>query len=452
MSSKRIRPKERDTVIKALRAGVVPNVGLQHIQVGRSAEIEALIRDFEYMQDGGSSVRFVIGEYGSGKTFFLNLMRLIAMEKRMVVANADLSPDKRLQSTGGHARALYAELINNVATRTKPEGGALASIIERFIGQTQQRAEQEGKPVEKLILERLASLEEFVSGYDFARVVTTYWYAHANEKSDLKAAALRWLRGEYPNRTSAKRELPVDSIVDDDTYYDYLKLFARFVRLAGYDGFIVCLDEMVNLYKLNHQVSRSRNYEQILRILNDSLQGRAAGIGFLFGGTPEFLMDNYRGLYSYEALQSRLAVNTFLQQGLVDLSGPVVRLQNLSPEDLFILLSNIRNVFASGDAESHLVPDEGIQGFMQHCSQHIGDAYFRTPRNSVRAFTDLLSVLEQNPQVSWQQLLPNVKVASESNPDLAPLEEEEEGEAVPVSRSPVSERGDSDDDLTSFRL
>jgi P-loop Domain of unknown function (DUF2791) len=450
MSNKRIRPKERDTVIKALRAGVVPNVGLHHIQVGRSAEIEALIRDLDFMQDGGSTVRFVIGEYGSGKTFFLNLIRLMAMEKRMVVANADLTPDKRLQSTSGHARALYAELINNLATRTKPEGGALASIIERFISQAQQDVDKTGTAVEQLIVERLASLEEFVSGYDFTRVLVAYWHAHSSERSDLKGACLRWLRGEYPNRSSAKRELPVDSVIDDDNYYDFLKLFARFVRLAGYDGVLVCFDEMVNLYKLNHQVSRSRNYEQILRILNDSLQGRAAGIGFLFGGTPEFLMDNYRGLYSYEALQSRLAVNSFLQQGLVDLSGPVLRLQNLSPEDLFILLTHIRNVFASGDPEAYLIPDEGIKGFMQHCSKHIGDAYFRTPRNSVRAFTDLLAILEQNRQVSWLNLLSTVTLIPETNPDLAPLEDVEDDDAQPSRSS--KEDVVSDDDLTSFRL
>ena len=405
MSKKRIRSKERTTIIKALRAGVVPGIGLQHIQVGRSGEIAAMIRDLEYVKDGGSTVRFIIGEYGSGKTFFLNSIRLIALEKKMVVANADLTPDKRMQSTGGHARALFSALVNNLSTRTKPEGGALTSVVERFISQTQQDAATNEKSVDKLILERLAELQEYVSGFDFAKVLVQYWYAHENDEEILKAACLRWLRGEYPNRTSAKRELQVDSIIEDANYYDYLKLMARFVRLAGYEGLIVCLDEMVNLYKMNHKVSRSRNYEQILGIVNDNLQGRAVGLGFLFGGTPEFLMDTYRGLYSYEALQTRLAVNSFMQDGIVDLSGPVIRLQNLSPEDLFVLLANIRNVFASGKSENNLVPDEALKAFMEHCSGHIGDAYFRTPRSSVRAFTDFLSVLEQNPQVKWPQLL-----------------------------------------------
>ena len=455
MSKKRIRSKERTTIIKALRAGVVPGIGLQHIQVGRSGEIEAMLRDLEYVKDGGSTVRFIIGEYGSGKTFFLNLLRLMALEKKMVVTNVDLTPDKRLQSTGGHARALFSALANNIATRTRPDGGALPSIIEKFISQVSKEASKQNKSVDNLVVERLSVLQEHVSGFDFARVLIQYWHGHETDNEMLKAACLRWLRGEYPNRTSAKRELQVDTIIDDSNYYDYLKLFACFVRLSGYAGLIICLDEMVNLYKMNHKVSRSRNYEQILGIVNDNLQGRAEGIGFLFGGTPEFLMDTYRGLYSYEALQTRLASNSFLQEGIIDFSGPVIRLQNLSPEDLFVLLANIRNVFAGGDKEQKLVPDEALKAFMVHCSKHIGDAYFRTPRSSVRAFTDLLSVLEQNPQVNWQQLLSKVTIAEDVNPDLAPLEDENEVElsgAPSQETNRQSEVTNSDDDLASFKL
>lgn len=454
MSMKRIRPRERAAIIQALRAGVVPSIGLQHIQVGRSAEIGAMLRDLEYLADEGSAIRFIIGEYGSGKTFFLNLVRLVALEKKMVVVQADLTPDKRLQATGGPARALYAELMRNMATRTKPDGGALPSVVERFVSQARQAATDAGRVVEQVIHERLAELEELVSGYDFARVIAQYWRAHEQDDAALKAAAIRWLRGEYPHRTSAKKDLDVSTIIDDANYYDYLKLFARFVSLAGYDGLVVCLDEMVNLYKLNHKVSRSRNYEQILRIVNDSLQGQSSGLGFLFGGTPEFLMDTYRGLYSYEALQTRLAENTFLQRGMVDLSGPVVRLQNLSPEDLYVLLQNIRHVFATGDEEAHLIPDEAIRAFMTHCSQRVGDAYFRTPRSSVRAFTDLLALLEQNPHVSWEELLPGVALKEDVNPDLLPLSDdaEEEGEA---DYAPSEQRigpGEDDDDLASFTL
>jgi len=453
MSKKKIRARERTTIIKALRAGVVPNVGLHHIQVGRSSEISALLEDIDHIKEEGSSIRFIIGEYGSGKTFFMNLIRLVAMEKKMVVAHADLTPDRRLQSTGGHAQALFSELMTNISTRTKPDGGALSNIIERFISQMREESEKTGQSVEQLVFNRLAPLKELVSGFDFARVITEYWRAYEEEDHQIQGACLKWLRGEYATKTNAKKELPIGSIIDDNNYYDYLKLFARFVRLAGYEGFVVSLDEMVNLYKLNHKISRSRNYEQVLRILNDSLQGRASGIGFLFGGTPEFLSDSYRGLYSYEALETRLAENSFAQEGLVDLSGPVIRLENLSPEDLFVLLSNIRHVFAKGEPASYLIPDEAIAAFMQHCSQHVGDAYFRTPRSSVRAFTDFLSILEQNPEATWQDLLPKVQIQQETNPDLLPLEEEQpspESDGRPQN-APVSP-AESDDELTSFRL
>lgn len=410
----RIKPKDRDAILQALRAGVVPRLGLQHIQVGRTREVEEVIRDVERIGQGGAAIRFVVGEYGAGKTFFLNLARLIGLEKRLVVVNADLAPDRRLHASGGQARGLYAELLRNMATRTKPDGGALASVVERFIGDAHKAAKAEGRGVEEVVQQRLAPLEDLVSGFDFTTVLTHYWKASEDGSEAGKSAALRWLRADYSTRTEARQVLGVRDIIDDASFYDYLKLLARFVVIAGYDGLLVVLDEMVNLYKLTSAQARSSNYEQILRILNDVLQGSAAHVGFLLGGTPEFLMDPRRGLYSYPALQSRLAENRFARDGLVDLSGPVIRLQNLTPEDLYVLLDKLRHIHAGGDPARHAVPDEALRAFMEHCSKRIGDAYFRTPRNSVTAFVDLLAVLEQNPGASWQQLLGTLEVAAET--------------------------------------
>lgn len=281
---------------------------------------------------------------------------------------ADLAPDRRLQATGGQARGLYAECLRNLATRTKPDGGALPSVVERFVTEAATAAKASGKSVDDEIHTRLAALEELVGGYDFAAVLARYWHATEAGNEVAKAAALRWLRGEYTTKTEARGALGVRTIVDDDSVYDHFKLLSRFVVLAGYEGLLVVLDEMVNLYKLQSAQARNANYEQILRILNDVLQGSAAGLGVLMAGTPEFLMDTRRGLYSYPALQSRLAENVFAREGLVDLSGPVVRLQNLSREDLYVLLGNIRNVFASGDPDQHLVPDDALAAFVQHWS------------------------------------------------------------------------------------
>ncbi|MFM7427647.1 MAG: ATP-binding protein [Elainella sp.] len=432
-----IKAKDRDVVIQSLQAGVVPRRGQHLIQVGRVEETKALIRDLERIAEGGSAIRFVIGEYGSGKTFFLSLVRSIALEKKLVTAHADLTPDRRLHATGGQARSLYAELMQNLATRTKPEGGALPSIVERFVTSAVGEGRERDIDPDTVIRERLEHLSEMVGGYDFAEVVSAYWKGHDTGDETLKANAIRWLRGEFTTRTDARHALGVRTIIDDANVYDQLKLFTQLVRLAGYSGFLICLDELVNLYKLANTQARKSNYEQILRILNDCLQGSAVGLGFVMGGTPDFLMDTRRGLYSYAALQSRLAENSFAVNGLVDYSNPVLRLGNLSPEDLFVLLSKIRHVFASGDPAAYLLPDPGIQSFMAHCSQRIGDAYFRTPRNTIKAFIDLLSVLEQNPQVSWKDLVTQVSVAAEANPDLLSAHKDAAAE---------------DDDLASFRL
>ncbi|MCJ9751628.1 ATP-binding protein [Neorhizobium sp. BETTINA12A] len=408
-----IKPRDRDTIISALRAGVVPRLGLQHVQVGRQREIEALIRDIERIGEGGSSIRFVIGSYGAGKTFFLFLVRQIALQSKLAVCQADLAPDRRIHATGGQARSLYAELARSLATRTAPDGGALRNILESYIQKATERAAKSGVPVEQAIKDGLGDIREMVAGYDFATVVVAYARGYEDGNTTLQDNALRWLRGEYSTRTEAKADLGVRTIIDDSSFYDGLRLLARFVRIAGFGGLLICLDELVNLYKLQNSQARKQNYEQILRILNDVLQGTTEGIGFVLGGTPEFLLDTRRGLYSYEALQSRLAENSFAGSGLADYSGPVVNLPSLTPEELYHLLERLRDVFAGGVQEKWLVPDDALTAFMDHCSNKIGDSYFRTPRNTVKAFVDLLAILDQNPGTKWQDLLGQVDIAED---------------------------------------
>lgn len=419
-----IRARERDAILAALRAGMVPRVGQQHIQVGRVAELRAAVQDIDRIAEGGAGSRFVIGEYGSGKTFFLHLVRTVALEKRLVTVHADLSPDRRLHATSGQARGLYAELMRNLATRARPDGGALASVVERFVTGALNEANASGDDPEQTIRGRLAALSELTGGYDFATVVGAYWRGYDRGDERLRVDAVRWLRGEFTSRVDARVSLGVRSMIDDAGFYDHLKLMARFVRLAGFGGLLVCLDEMVNLYKLSSAAARNANYEQVLRIVNDTTQGAAEHLGFLFGGTPEFLLDPRRGLFSYPALASRLAPNRFASAELVDHSGPVLRLGNLTPEDVFVLLTKLRHVHAGGDPARYPVPDEALIAYMAHCAARLGDAYFRTPRETIRGFLDLLAILEQHPDLRWPALV----------------------EAVDLTAAP------DDDELTSFRL
>lgn len=424
MTVKRIRLKERDAIIQSLKSGVTPKVGIQHIQVGRSNEITALLHDIDRVAEGGSAFRLIIGEYGSGKTFFLSVVRAIALERKLVTVNADLSPDRRIHASAGQARNLYSELMRNLATRNKPDGNALTSVVEKFITQARMDADSSEISVTAVIHAKLAELTEMVGGYDFAKVIEAYWNGHENGNDVLKSNAIRWLRAEYSTKTDARNDLGVRTIISDSSFYDALKLMSLFVRQAGYSGLLVNLDEMVNLYKLNSSQARTSNYEQILRILNDCLQGSAEHLGFLLGGTPEFLLDPRKGLYSYEALQSRLAENSFAQRtGLVDYSSPSLHLNNLTPEELYILLQNLRHVFASGDPDAYLVPDGALQSFLHHCSQTIGDAYFRTPRNTIKAFLDMLSLLEQNPALDWKDLIGTVEVEEDRPSDFEEIED-----------------------------
>jgi hypothetical protein len=450
-NEKIIRPKEKDSILQSLKAGVVPRIGLHHIQVGRALEVNALIQDIERISDGGSSIRFIIGEYGAGKTFFLHLIKTIALEKSLVSAYADLTPDRRIHASAGQARNLYAELMRNISTRTKPDGGALSSIVERFVSSTLSEANNKNESVEVTILSKLEQLNEMVNGYDFAQVIAAYWKGYDTGNEQLKSDAIKWLRGEFTTKTDAKNALGVRTIIDDNNVYDQLKLMSKFIRLAGYKGFLIGIDEMVNLYKLSNTQARNANYEQILRILNDTLQGISIGLGFIMCGTPDFLMDTRKGLYSYSALQSRLAENKFAKTaGIIDYSGPVIRLANLTAEDLFVLLTKLRHLFALGDVNKYLMTDEGLKGFMLYCSKKVGDTYFRTPRTTIRAFIDLLSVLEQQPNIPLQDLLGGITIETDIPNEIDTMIEE--NMPVPNSTITTSLPENSDDELASFKL
>jgi hypothetical protein len=416
-----IRPKDRDLIVQALRAGVVPRAGQHLVQVGRVKEVEVMLRDVERIGEGGAVFRIVIGEYGAGKTFFLNLIRATAMAQKLVTVHADLNPDRRLQGSGGQARSLFAELMKNLSTRARPDGGALSGVVEKFVVQAKTDGKTQDVSLEDVIRARLSPLTEMVGGYDFADVLAAYARAFEDGNDQLKADAVRWLRGEFTTKTEARAALGVRTIIDDDQMYDFLKLFARFVRLAGFGGLLVCLDELVNLYKLANRQAR------------DVLQGTTEGVGFLLGGTPEFLLDSRRGLYSYPALQSRLAENTFAAKaGLVDYSGPVLRLTSLTPEDFYVLLQKLRHVYAFGDPAKYLLPDEGIEAYMVHTAKRLGEAYFRTPRTTITAFLNLLALLEQHPGTDWRPLLDAVRIEADTGAAL--------------------EQAVESDDLASFKL
>jgi hypothetical protein len=447
-----IKPRERDALIQALRAGVVPRVGQHLIQVGRSRELEALITDIGRIADGGATFRLIIGEYGSGKTFFLNLVRAVSLEKKLVAVNADLNPDRRLHASSGQARSLYAELMRNTATRMKPDGGALQAVVEKFASTVASDAKTQKAKPEDVMHQRMEHLKEMVGGYDFATVIEAYWRGFEEGDEALKGHAIRWLRGEFATKTDARAALGVRSIVDDDSVYDQLKLLARFVRLAGYAGLLVCLDEMVNLYKLANTQARNANYEQLLRILNDVLQNPPEGLGVLLGGTPEFLLDTRRGLYSYAALQSRLAENTYAREGMVDYTSPVIKLGSLSQEDFYVLLERLRHVYAYGDKKKQLVPDAGLTAFMEQCQKRMGEAYFRTPRTTITAFINLLAVLEQNPGAQWQQLLGKMAIEKDEAP---PLSDEEVQSVQPGTNAASIQKwataGAQDDEFATIK-
>jgi P-loop Domain of unknown function (DUF2791) len=441
-----IKRRERDAVMNSLQAGLVPRTGLHLIQVGRKDEVKAMLADLESIEQGGAAFRIVMGRFGSGKSFFLNLIRTAGIAKKLVVVQADMTTERRINATGGQARALYSELMKNLTIKSKPEGGALRNLCEHWISEIQHQVKSAGgndEEVKRRIFADLKDLQDSVGGFEFAEVLSKYYEGYATGNDTLQGAALRWLRGEYTTKTEARADLGVRRIIDDDNFYDSLKLFAAFCVKAGYAGLLVNLDEMVVLSeRLPSARARQANYEAILTIINDCLQGSVKNLGFVLGGTDEFVENNKRGLYSYEALRSRLAKNRFAGKGVKDFSGPVLRLQNLSPEDLFVLLGNIRHVHAFGDEKKYIVPDDALKALLKKASETLGADYYKTPRDVIRSFVGLLNVLDQNPGRDWQSFLGDVSFAK---PDNMISIEEEIANGVPPP-------ADIEDNLATFKL
>ncbi len=404
----RITERDRTAILSSLGAGVVPRLGLAHVQVGRKAEVAAMLQDLQKVEAGGAAVRFVVGRFGSGKTFFVHLIQTVALERKFVVAKADITTDRRLAASGGQARSLFSELMKNVATRGKPDGGALASVVERWVGGVGEEVTGAGGTPEAVgaeICRRLKPLEELVSGYDFAHVLAQYYQGFHRGATSSGRLRFAGSVASTPRRLRHVRILGVRSIIDDDSFYDFLKLFAKFVRIAGMAGLLVCLDELVVLsHRLSSKASRNNNYEAILRIINDCLQGNVEGLGFIFAATEECLSDKRRGLFSYEALATRLADNRFASEGLVDLSGPVLRLAPLTPEDCFVLLHNICNVQALGDSAHYLLSDEGVEHYLESCKARLGSAYFQTPRDTGQRFCRTLECSGPKPSSRLQNI------------------------------------------------
>lgn len=403
----RVPKRVAAVILNSLKGGVVPRIGLPYITVGREIEIQALLTDLALIADGGASFRFLVGRYGAGKSFLLQTIRTHAMGEGFVVADADLSPERRLQGGQGQGLATYREFIRNLSTKTRPEGGALTLVLDKWVAniQAEEEAATAGGPADTGLREQLANLEEMVHGFEFTRVLGVYRAACAQGDDEAKSRAVKWLRGEYRTKTEARTELGIGTIIDDDSWYDYVKLFARFLTGSGYRGMLVLIDELVNLYKIPNAITRQYNYEKILQMYNDTLQGKAQHLGIIMGGTPTSIEDRRRGVFSYEALRSRLTQGRFAREGMRDMLAPIIRLQPLTYEELLVLIEKLAQIHAGYFGyESNL--DEGdLVNFLKIEFGRVGADTHLTPREVIRDFIELLDIMCQNPDVTLKDLL-----------------------------------------------
>ena len=387
-------------IVNSLKGGVVPRIGLPYITVGREREIQALLHDLELVADGGASFRFLVGRYGAGKSFLLQTIRTHAMGNDFVVADADLSPERRLQGGQGQGLATYRELVRNLSTKTRPEGGALQLVLDRWVA-----ALREQPDAETALADQLSPLRELVCGFDFTQVLCLYYQASLEGDDERRAGVVKWLRGEFRTKTEARAELGVNACITDDTWYEYLKLFAQFLVGAGYKGLVVLIDELVNLYKIPNATSRQYNYEKILTMYNDTLQGKAHHLGIIMGGTPQSIEDRRRGVFSYEALRSRLTQGRFASAGLADMLAPVIHLEPLTYEELLVLIEKLADIHAGYFGYERTLTQDQLVSFLKVEFGRVGADTHLTPREVIRDFIELLDIVCQNPQADLDALL-----------------------------------------------
>ena len=421
-------------VINSLKGGVVPRIGLPYITVGRETEIDALLHDVDIIQDGGASFRFIVGRYGSGKSFLLQTIRSHVMDRNFVVADADLSPERRLQGSKGQGLATYKELIRNISTKTRPDGGALTLILDRWISNVQTETASESglspdtpefeNAVEKKIYYVIGALNELVHGFDFARLLTLYYRSYVSGDEETKAKAVKWFRGEYSTKTEAKQELGINIIISDDDWYEYIKLFAVFLKKAGYNGLIILIDELVNIYKVPNSITRQYNYEKILTMYNDTLQGKAKYLGIIMGGTPQCIEDTRRGVYSYEALRSRLAEGRFGREGVRDMLAPVIRLIPLTYEEMLVLTEKLADIHAQLFGYEQVITQDDMIRFIQLEFGRIGSDSHITPREVIRDFIELLDIVYQNPQINISEFIASDEMSHASPVDESDVDED----------------------------
>jgi len=422
-----------NTLINALKGGVVPRIGLPYITVGREPEINALLHDVAIIADGGAAFRFISGKYGSGKSFLLQTIRNYVMDKNFVVVDADLSPERRLQGTKGQGLATYKELVRNMSTKTRPEGGALPLVLDKWISSVQSGVAMEtglnfedpafAKLVQQKIFALITELNNLVHGFDFARLLTLYYRAYLDNDEVLKAKVIRWFRGEYTTKTEAKQELGVNVIITDDDWYEYIKLFAAFLTGAGYAGMLVLIDELVNIYKIPNAITRQYNYEKILTLYNDTLQGKAQHLGIVLCGTPQCIEDTRRGIYSYEALRSRLTEGRFSREDTRDLLAPIIKLSPLTNEEMLILVEKLADIHAQLFNYPLRLKQDDLITFIQIEYGRVGADSHITPREIIRDFIELLDILYQNPAMSVAELMGSERFSYAKTP----LEEQAAG-------------------------
>lgn len=397
----RVPKRVAAVILNSLKGGVVPRIGLPYITVGREVEIRALLTDLSLIADGGASFRFLVGRYGAGKSFLLQTIRTHAMGEGFVVADADLSPERRLQGGQGQGLATYRELIRNISTKTRPEGGALNLILDRWVASC-------ADVDESVVNAQLAPLEEMVHGFDFARMLRRYRTAVSEDDEEAMSRITKWIRGEYRTKSEARAELGSSTIISDDDWYDYVKLIARFLVCSGYKGMLVLIDELVNLYKIPNAITRQYNYEKILTMYNDTLQGKAQYLGMIMGGTPTSIEDRRRGVFSYEALRSRLAQGRFAREDLKDMLAPIIRLQPLTYEELLVLIEKIMQIHAGYFGWTPTLTESDLVDFLKIEFGRVGADTHLTPREVIRDFIELLDILCQNPDANVAELLQSV--------------------------------------------
>lgn len=388
-----------ESIINALKNGNVPPEGVGEICVGRERELEEFDKIFSKVKDGAAVTRFLNGEFGSGKSFFLKLLEERALADNFVVAKVTLSRDVPFNKF----EVVYRSIVASLRCKT---GTSLEHIIEKWTTQLRMMALRETTDPyqqERIVIDNINNDLKEVRKHatTFAAAIENYYKLSARGDQETAKYAMAWLSGEKNIPYTIKRQFGVKGDIDRENAFKYLEALSSFLMALKYSGLIILIDEAEHIMTLHTKKLRDTAYDYMRFIYDECSLGRFHNTLFIFAGTPEFFEDPKMGVPSYTALNER--IEDVLNTEFKDLRKPIIRLDGFKKDNLMELSDRLISMHEEVYEWEAKPVRESLDGIIARHEANAELTGYISPRNFVKSFISVLDVVQQNPELRSEE-------------------------------------------------